>query len=342
MNTAPRMIERERPTEDPIVSAEGADRATLPEALTELPLPFKATLELAYRRGLPDSTISEVAGLEEAEMARQRERALEWLAGRTGSGGGPGEVEDGLRGLSPAGWSGELEQDGEPQALQQPVEGEPPEAQDPGEEDPSEEKEPRPFPVLPSAPTTSAGGRQGSARRLLTALALAAALVVAVILIVSIGTGDSSDSQPELASETSQPIPGEEGAGGETGGQAQEPPDPGGEEPAAPAEMVPLAGAEAAGGAMATLSDSSSRPQLELALEGFPDPDGEYRAWLYNSVIDSVPLGSTEAGDGAIRARLPDGWEDFSFVDVSIQQDGSEAHSGRSVARVATADLPVP
>lgn len=323
---------------EPIVTAEGADRVALPEALSELPLPFKATLELACRRGLDDSTIADIAGLEEAEIARQRERALEWLAGRTGSDGGAGEVEEGLRQLSSAGWAGEAEQVDEAAPDER---ADVPDSEE-EEQDSAERAEPRPFPILPSSPTAAGRDRHRSARRRLTAVALAAAAVVAVIVIASIRASDSSDPRVARDPATSQPSRGEEGTGGETGDGAEAGADSGGEEAPAAVAMIPLAGAEAEGDAMASLTGGSSRPRLELALEGFAAPEGEYRAWLYNSVIDSVPLGSTGEGDGTIGARLPDGWQSFSFVDVSIQGKGDEAHSGRSVVRIATADLGAP
>ena len=101
-------------------------------------------------------------------------------------------------------------------------------------------------------------------------------------------------------------------------------------------------GADAAGEVEVRTSGSAAQPKIEITLNGLAAPDGEYRGWLYNSVIDSRTLGRARTGDGVISATLPEGWQDFGFIDLSIQRPQSTAHSGRSVARIAVGDLPLP
>ena len=105
-------------------------------------------------------------------------------------------------------------------------------------------------------------------------------------------------------------------------------------------DFVP--GADATGEVEVSLSGSEATPKIEIKLTGLAAPEGEYRGWLYNSVIDSRTLGRARSGDGVISATLPEGWQDYGFIDLSVQEPESIAHSGRSVARIAIADLPAP
>jgi hypothetical protein len=94
--------------------------------------------------------------------------------------------------------------------------------------------------------------------------------------------------------------------------------------------LAPLAGAR--GRATATIDGN----RLRLTLRGLPDPKGgSYEVWLYNSVVDAVPLGHVDSGRGTITARLPANASDYRFVDVSLEpRDSNSNHSGQSVLRV--------
>lgn len=340
---------RKRDTKEAIVTAAPADRAgALVDALMQLELPFRATLELAYRRDLADAMIAGVAGIEEADVTRQRRRAVAWLATRIGR--RQKEVEADLRELSPAEWAGRVEAeepapepqaeaasaDPGPQAEAAPAEQEAPPAA-PGEEREAEAEgrggaEGRAFPLPPPAAPDEPRGPSRTV--LLVVMAIAAVALVVVIVIAAWGASDDG-SGPDGAAGTAASRPGEEGPGRATPGEGDG--EPTGAQGAV--AMAPAPGAKLVGEVRATVSAKASRPMLTVELTGLPHPAGEYRAWLYDSVIDSIPLGASESGDGRILARLPAGWERYSFVDLSEQAAGETPHSGRSVARIPTADL---
>ncbi len=368
--------------EETIVTAEPAERAPkLPEALTELELPFRATLQLSYRRGMSDSAIADVAGLDEAEVARQRQRAVEWLARRTSDGEAHGleEVEEGLRELSAEGWAGRSEEEDVAEATvdelaEAPLSEPPPDdvevddVED-GEADEEPKPKPHPFPTQEQdgAPVADPGRRRWLP---VAATLLGLALLAGVALLAAGGSSDPADPTTTSAATPESPAgptgqgsgaTGEDGSGSKggsnaTGDEAAGQPAGSGSSPGqgetageaasdSPAvEMIPMDGAVSPGDVMAAVApdEAGGSPTLTVALDGLPDPEGEYRAWLYASVIDSLPLAATKRGDGTIRASLPEDWERFPFVDVSIQQAGERAHSGRSVARIATEDLASP
>jgi hypothetical protein len=371
VDTAANMSERSRPIERASVTAADADRAAaLAEGLSELELPFRATLELRYRRGLPDSTIAAVAQLEEPEIVRQRSRALVWLAQRAGIEGPDAidAVESGLTLLWGDGPAAEPEPpaeepetavlteteappepeaEPEPEALPEPepdveVPPEPearaaqmpltesvppPSVPPPGSRTPAAPLPmPRPFPSPRSKPQPQPKkiSEGGSNRRLIGLLALAAAVVVLFIVITSGGSDDATTGGAATATKSN------------TKGSK-------GDKPTSDAvTMQMLPGVDVAGSIDVTMSGDPATPDLDMKLDGLPDPDGEYRAWLYKSVIDSRSLGRARKGDGEVKVTLPEGWQDYPFVDVSVQDPGSIAHSGKSISRISTADLPQP
>lgn len=363
MNTAANMSERSRPIESESVPAVDADQAAaLAEGLSELELPFRATLELRYRRRLPDSTIAAVAQLEEPEIVRQRSRALVWLAQRAGI-EGPGAIDAVEAGLTMLWEDGPATQPEppaeEPGTAVIPEPGSlPPTEPDavPAPEAPVERAPlaesvppppgprsfartpaaplpaPKPFPSPRSKPkpkskapkTSDADG--GSNRRLIALLALAAAAVVLFIVLTSGGSNDvTGGGVPPPTTTTTSKAPSK-------GGKAN---------PESVA-MQMLPGKDISGSIDVSMSGDPAMPDLDMKLRGLPEPHGEYRAWLYSSVIDSRSLGRARKGDGEITVTLPKGWQDYPFVDVSIQDPGSIAHSGESISRISTADLPQP
>lgn len=373
MDTAANMVERRRAIRGDRVATGDADPLrSLAAGLQELELPFRATLELRYRRGLDDETIAAVAQFGQDEIQRQRRRALVWLAQRTGTRGPDAIeiVERGLASLTPAAWAGEpepeLPADPEPESAPEPVPDPSPAPEselvpDPQPEPVTVEPTSGPEQIAPEAPTEApplavsvppprspSAGRpipqpkpfptpakkqgsdsQESRKRLLGLVALLAA-VVALFLIVTSGGDDDAGPTP------APPVTESKGSGSKAdkGNDAA---------PAANAvtmDFVP--GADATGEVDVSLSGAEAQPDIEIKLDGLAAPDGEYRGWLYNSVIDSRTLGRARSGDGLISATLPKGWQDYGFIDLSVQEPDSIVHSGRSVARIAIADLPAP
>jgi hypothetical protein len=67
---------------------------------------------------------------------------------------------------------------------------------------------------------------------------------------------------------------------------------------------------------------------------------GTFQVWLYDTVIQSVPLGAPLKGPAATLAvTLPAGSGAYRFIDVSREGDANPGHSGRSVLRVSLASL---
>lgn len=66
-----------------------------------------------------------------------------------------------------------------------------------------------------------------------------------------------------------------------------------------------------------------------------PAVHGHYEVWLYNSVIDSAPLGRLRAGVTVASLKVPAGARRYRWVDVSFQPAGMVLNSGESVLRAA-------
>ncbi len=75
--------------------------------------------------------------------------------------------------------------------------------------------------------------------------------------------------------------------------------------------------------------------RLRLTVSNLPGiHGGHYEAWLYDSVLDSRPLGRLRAGHAATYL-LPAGARHYRSIDVSFQPRGVVNHSGESRLRAA-------
>jgi hypothetical protein len=101
------------------------------------------------------------------------------------------------------------------------------------------------------------------------------------------------------------------------------------------AKLTAVRGASGAGTA------SLAGGRLRLRASGLPDPKGgTYTVWLYNSLIDSKPIGTGRGTTVDLNAKLPADAKSFKYVDVSLEPaDGNPNHSGESVVRVPLAEL---
>jgi hypothetical protein len=76
--------------------------------------------------------------------------------------------------------------------------------------------------------------------------------------------------------------------------------------------------------------------RLELTFRGLPAVlDGHYEAWLFNSVLDSRPLGRVRLAAHTAIYRLPASGRRFRWIDISFQPAGLANHSGESELRAA-------
>ena len=104
--------------------------------------------------------------------------------------------------------------------------------------------------------------------------------------------------------------------------------------PGAAATLAGLPGGLSGSRGSVTLIGAKPHFKLRLTVSSLPAPrSGRYEAWLYNSILDSRPLGHLHAGAGATTFALPAGAGRFRWIDISRQPPGSVNHSGESQLR---------
>ena len=98
--------------------------------------------------------------------------------------------------------------------------------------------------------------------------------------------------------------------------------------------LLPLPGGVAGVHGSASLTGKPGDFSVVLRVLGLPAASrGHYEAWLYDSILDSVPLGRVVNGARNVGFRLPADAGRFRFIDVSFQPPGVSNHSGESVLR---------
>jgi hypothetical protein len=287
------------------------------DALRRLDPASRALLDLSLRRGMRPEEIAEVLGADPDTVVSSRDHALEHVASELGL--EPGDSLDELRArlaeLPGEYWTGGAVADSGAAAAE-------PEA--------DEEPEPSNVVHLPArtpiaeedleaaapAPATERERSSRAGRLLLLALVLAAAIVV---IVVAASGGGKSNKHHAASAPPSSSAPTPAPSGGTR------------------ATLAPVGpnGAGAKGTAIV------SGKRLHVRVTGLPTPRGAtYEVWLYNSVIDATPVGSSAASPLAIDARLPANARHFRLLDVSLEPaDGNPAHSGNSVLRVRLSKL---
>lgn len=104
--------------------------------------------------------------------------------------------------------------------------------------------------------------------------------------------------------------------------------------PTARAALVSLPGGPKGVTGSLRISGAPRDARLSLRVEGLPPSGGgHYEVWLYNSVIDSRPLGALAAPAGDLSVALPADYRRFRWLDVSMQRGGAVSHSGVSIVR---------
>jgi len=312
------------------------------EALKELDPGQRALLDLSLNRELSDSLI---AGLlentDESGVAGMRTEALAALA-RAAAIDGPGatgEVERQLRSASDQQWLGAGETNGHRNGIANGhtigrangnghangngypnrnghgsgvVAAAPRVATQPS----APPRRPRPAERTAPAPA----GRSGRVWAVaFVVLALIGVTSIAVALI-------SGDDEPASSS------PAEAGEATTAGGAASQ----GG----APAEPFAFDALTPAVAGAATIAPATDGEGYVLRLEGLPQPDGYYRLWAYDSLIESVPVAGLAAGNGSVAFELPADAGDYESLDLSVEEGpGDSIHSGQSLFRISLADI---
>ena len=102
--------------------------------------------------------------------------------------------------------------------------------------------------------------------------------------------------------------------------------------PTSPLAVLPGGLAHARGSVQ--LTGPMKHLRLKLRVRGLPvPPTGHYEVWLYNSVLDSRPLGRLRPHGRAAFYRLPADARHFRWIDISFQPVGVVNHSGESELR---------
>jgi hypothetical protein len=84
------------------------------------------------------------------------------------------------------------------------------------------------------------------------------------------------------------------------------------------------------------LVGSLKRLRLKLRVTHLPLPHrGHYEVWLFNSVLDSTPLGRLREGRRTATYKLPRQGRRYRWIDISFQPLGYVNHSGESVLRAS-------
>lgn len=269
--------------------------------------------------------IAEVLGADPDGVAASRDEALRRVATDVGMGeDNLDEVRARLAELPPEQWLGGT-------AVASAAGPEPETEEEPAEEATREEPV-REEPVREPGQRTplTAGKRR---RRSLWPALLGLLLLAGVIVAVALAAGSDDDDGGSEQAKTEETGGGSNNGGG---GGSSTPPEPEGHEGGV--RFEPVGSGKADG--RARLTDGGERIVVQVRDLPSPPNGGHYEVWLYSSLIESHSLGRSRDPVVEVDAKLPQDWQDYKFVDVSIEPpDGNASHSGQSVARVPTSEL---
>jgi hypothetical protein len=169
-------------------------------------------------------------------------------------------------------------------------------------------------------------------------LGLLAVLVVVIVVVVIVAAGSGSSSAPAAHSSSTTTARAATTAttataatttsGAVTPTPTQPAPGP------VPDPLAGLPGGLAHVLGSVKLSGPVKHLKLNLRVKGLPTAhNGHYEVWLYNSVLDSRPLGRLRTGRHRLTVRLPDNARRYRWIDISFQPVGATYHSGESELR---------
>jgi hypothetical protein len=291
-------------------------------ALEDLDPISRALIELSVIQGLDDGEISGMLGNDEDAVRAQREQLLRGLAGSVAPESADADlpmleaiVARAINGEPEAEAEGELEPD-EPNGVDDPLAAFIVPSDEDGDDRPTE-LHAVPAPDWLENPEYEARPREEKPRSRQRTLLIVLALIVALAVIVGIQRAGGSSNK---SSSTPTPAPAA---------------------PAPAAAKVKQTKLSPVGTTTATGTAAIANGRLTMNVKGLADPKGgTYTVWLYNSVIDSTPIGTSKGTSIKLDVKLPADAKHFKYVDVSLQPAGSNAnHSGESVLRVPLAQL---
>jgi hypothetical protein len=293
------------------------------DAAAKLDPADRALLNLWVNRGLDDERLTELTGLSIDALHVRRAKIVAQLAAELGL---PDEdVGEALKqisphdeALSPLAPIGVTDAAPSPNGAMTVTEPEAP---------PPDAEAPPPAPGLP--PSAPEGLPQASrSRRWLWLGLLALVVIAAVVIAIVAGGGRSSPAQRPTASTPSTAKT-----------ATQTPPVPTPAHPTAnpvPAPLAGLPGGLAHASGSVKLSGKLKNLKLNLKVRGLPAAHaGHYEVWLYNTVIDSQPLGRLRNGHHRLTVHLPANVRHYRWIDISFQPVGAVNHSGESELRAS-------
>ncbi|HEX3830516.1 MAG TPA: hypothetical protein VHW04_01025 [Solirubrobacteraceae bacterium] len=283
----------------------------------------RALLNLWVNRGLDDERLTELTGLSIDALHVRREKIVAQLAAELGL---PDEdVREALEQISPddealgpPGPHGVTGAAPSPNGAMTVTEPEAP---------PPDAEPPPPAPDLPPAPP--AGLPEASRSQRWLWLGLLALVVIAAVVIAIVASGRRSPPAPRPTARTPSTAT--------TATQTPTLPTPA--HPTAnpvPAPLAGLPGGLAHASGSVKLSGKLKNLKLNLRVRGLPAADaGHYEVWLYNTVIDSRPLGRLRNGHHRLTVHLPANARHYRWIDISFQPVGAVNHSGESELRAS-------
>lgn len=316
------------------------------DAAAQLDAADRALLNLWVNRGLDDERLTTLTGMSIDALQARREKIVTQLSAALGL---PDvDVRAALEGISPEeealtatapngvtdaalslnGAAAVVEAEAPPAEAEAPTsEAEAP----PAEADaPPAEAETPPAASDGSLPPPDDPGEAPGRRRWLWVGIAAAVLIVAVVIALVAG-GGSSPTAPHRAASTA--------SASTTATQTPTVATPAPAHPTGGPVPVPFAGLP--GGLMyasgsVKLSGPVKHLKLNLTVRGLPAAHhGHDEVWLYNSVLDSQPLGRLRNGHHRLAARLPANARHYRWIDISFQPVGVVNHSGESELRAS-------
>jgi outer membrane biosynthesis protein TonB len=324
------------------------------DAAAHLDAADRALLNLWVNRGLDDERLTALTGMSLDALQARREKIVTQLAAALGL---PDvDVRGALEGISPEeealvatapdgvadeapslnGSAAVIEAETQPVTTEtQPVTTEAPPATDAtppttNEAPPATDEASPAVPDEPPPPPEDEPVETPRRRRWLWVGIVAAVLIVAAVIAIVAGGGSSPPAHRTAATTPSTPT------------TATQTPTVAAPVPAHPtAGPVPVPFAGLPGGLLRAsgsvkLSGPVEHLKLKLTVRGLPAAHhGHYEVWLYNSVIDSVPLGRLRNGRHRLGARLPANARHYRWIDVSFQPVGVVNHSGESELRAS-------
>jgi hypothetical protein len=298
----------------------------------------RALLNLWVHRGLEDTAVARMTGMEPSAVAERRGRIVARLSEALGL--PPGEVADALEAIAasegrPPG-SAETEPSVEPVAASLNGHTPTPDRASAVAETPAPATAGTPTAETPAPATADTTGAESprSRRRLWARLSLPAVVAV-VLLVVLLSAGGDTKHRRTVRAALTHTVPAVPVPVPVPAPKTSPSPSPTVSRPQSnPPAALPGGVSHARGWLL--MSGRRNHRKLRLTVKGLPAAHGgHYEVWLYNKNNDSRPVARLRTGVRHLFIRLPRHSAHFRWIDISFQPVGVIRHSGESVLRAA-------